>query len=188
MNRIERLEKLRATLEERRLLHTLGVERTAQALARRWGCDEEKAALAGLLHDCAKDILPELAMEKARELGFAFDAYECFEPKLMHAPLGAALARQEYGVCDDEVLSAIKFHTTGRKNMILLEKIVYMADFIEPGRVFYGVEELRELAWTDLDEALLFGLRQEICSVVERGGIVHPDSIQAMNWLVMSAK
>jgi predicted HD superfamily hydrolase involved in NAD metabolism len=188
MKREEILGKLRGTLEERRYAHTLGVEKTAALLARRWGYDEEKAALAGLLHDCAKGMSEEASIEKARKIGLFFDEYELFEPKLMHAPLGAALARLEYFVEDTEILSAIKFHTTGRKNMILLEKILYMADYIEPCRTFDGVEELRKLSCEDLDAALLAGLRREICFVAARGGIVHPDSIDAMNYLVMSAK
>ncbi|MCI8514840.1 MAG: nicotinate (nicotinamide) nucleotide adenylyltransferase [Lachnospiraceae bacterium] len=131
-------EEIRKDLEKRlnphRFAHTLGVARTAEELAAAYGADGEKAYLAGLLHDCAKDIPDKDQIHRAKMAGLTLSEQELLSPALIHAKLGAYYARERYGVRDEEILNAIRYHTTGRPAMTLLETILYIADYIEPGR------------------------------------------------------
>ena len=184
MEREKLLQSIEQRISKRRLTHTLGVEKTAIRLAERYGCDVEKTSIAALLHDVAKPYDKQAALEKAREMGVSFDVYERCEPSLMHGPLGAAIAEADYGVKDEEILSAIRYHTTGRKDMSLVEKIIYMADLIEPSREFEGLKQLRELCEKDLDQALTLALRREIVHVIECGFLLHPRSVEALDDLL----
>ena len=150
----EKMEyRLKKELDAARYAHTLGVEQTAREMARQFGEDEEKAALAGLLHDCAK-CLPLSQMVKAAK-DEKLDPVMKESKALMHAVAGMHLAQDVYDVHDPEVLGAIRWHTTGHANMTRLEKIVYLADMIEPNRKPYpGLKALRKLCMTDLDEAI----------------------------------
>jgi predicted HD superfamily hydrolase involved in NAD metabolism len=161
---------------------------TAEKLARKYGADPEKARLAGLLHDCAKNIPAGEAIEYCRENRvFLKDICE-FEPSLIHAYLGAHLARAEYGVEDDEIIAAIYYHTTGEDDMELLTRILYVADTIEPNRTQVGVEALRELAFKDLDAALMRCIDSTIRHIVNKGGILDCDTIAARNSLLIEKK
>ncbi len=163
------LTQLRKTLSKERYRHTLGVEKTAVELARRYGEDVEKARLAALLHDCARCLD---SGEMRRLVGNR--AGNTTLRALMHAPAGAALARQKYGVEDHAVLSAIRWHTTGHEGMTKLEKIVYLADFIEPNRPDYpGLAELRAEAFRDLDSAVRLAAENTMRYVRARG--LEPD-------------
>lgn len=176
----EKMEyKLKKALDEQRYIHTLGVEATAREMARRFGEDEEKAALAGLLHDCAK-CLPLSQMVKAAK-GEKLDSMMKESKALMHSVAGMHLAESVYGVTDPEVLGAIRWHTTGHANMTRLEKIVYLADMIEPSRKPYpGLDELRKLCMTDLDEAMHTALRMTLEHVREQEKPLHPDTLAAL--------
>ncbi|MBQ6857949.1 MAG: bis(5'-nucleosyl)-tetraphosphatase (symmetrical) YqeK [Clostridia bacterium] len=173
--------KLKKALDHQRFEHTLGVEATAKAMARMFGEDEEKAALAGLLHDCAK-CLPLSQMVKAAK-------HEDIDPvmkeskALMHAVAGRCLARDVYGVEDEAVLRAIRWHTTGHADMTGLEKIIYLADMIEPNRKpFPGLDMLRELCMKDLDEAMHAALLMSLEHVKEQGKTLHPDTLAALTY------
>lgn len=136
--------------------HTLGVEYTAAALAMRYGADMEKAQLAGLLHDCAKCLSNDELLEYCEKHHIPVTAPERKSPFLLHGKVGGYLAEKKYKINDSDVISAIVCHTTGKPNMNLLEKIVFIADYIEPGRKrAEGLNELRKLAFIDLDEALM---------------------------------
>ncbi len=154
------LRKLRHEMEKaqdaKRFEHTLGVEFTAAALAMRYGAPVRSAQAAGLLHDCAKCLTDQQRLSICKENGISISGLEQANPFLLHAKAGAYLAKEEYGVEDQDILNAIRNHTTGRPGMSLLEKIVFIADYIEPGRnQAPGLEEIRRLAFTDLDRALL---------------------------------
>ena len=174
-------ERAYTMLKPRRIPHVRGCEAEAVRLAERWGCDPEKAAEAAILHDCTKkvDLPGQLALCAA--YGLDADPVERESDKLLHAKTGAAFARSEYG-CDDDVTEAIRWHTTGRPDMTLLEKIVYIADYIEPNRDFDGVDRLRALAYEDLDRALLMGLEMSLEDIRARGNPVHEATLSALAW------
>lgn len=161
---IEKLQKkIKDKLPEKRYNHTVGVRYTAQSLAMRYGEDLERAAYAGILHDCAKYCSGEKMLEKCQKHGIAITEVENKNPQLLHAKLGVYYARHRYGVDDEEVLSAIRWHTTGKAAMTLLEKIVFLADYIEPNRkLIPGLRQIRELAFCDLDAAICKTLENTI--------------------------
>ena len=179
MKRDKMLYKLRKTLDAQRFEHTLGVEETARKMALMFGVSEEKASLAGLLHDCAKCMTLSQMVKAARHL--PLDPVMKESKALMHSVAGMCIAQTVYGVTDPEVLGAIRWHTTGRAGMTRLEKIIYLADMIEPHRKPYpGLEELREACLTDLDEALLMALRMSLDHVRQQGKTLHPDTMAAL--------
>lgn len=148
----KRLEKI---LSEKRFFHTKGVMYTAAALAMCHGADRKQALYAGLLHDCAKYLTGEEQIHQCRKYGLPVREIELQNPYLLHAKVGACFAQEKYGITDSEILSAITWHTTGKPEMSLLEKIVFTADYIEPARkTIEGLEEIRKLAFHDLDHAV----------------------------------
>ena len=148
-------KKLKKKLDPDRYEHSLSVSYTALALAMKYGCDLDQAELAGLLHDCARQYDNQTIYEKCLEKKISVTADEEKNKVLLHAKYGSYLAAKKYGVDDPEILSAITYHTTGKPNMSLLEKIIYIADYIEPRRnKADNLAYMRELAFTDLDRAL----------------------------------
>lgn len=174
---------LHTHLDAGRLQHCRNTAEAAVALAKRHGADEHKALVAGLLHDVAKGACRHGMLGVARQYHVDADEVEKANPELLHGKVGAAMAETDLGLCDDEILSAIRWHTTGRANMSLLEKIIYIADLIEPGRNFAGVGALRELAFLDIDEAMLAALRQVMDFVMCKGFMLHPSSVEAYQYI-----
>jgi predicted HD superfamily hydrolase involved in NAD metabolism len=187
MNRDEILKFLKANLKPKRLAHSLGVEKAACDLARRFGCDEGKAALAGLAHDCAKSLDAALLADYAAEAGFPIDELSLRSPQILHAPAGATLARRELGIENPEVLGAICWHAVPRENMTMLEKVVSVADLIEENRDYDGVEAVRRAACDDLDEAFRLSLARTIVHVASEGLPLHPDTVKVYNGLCVRA-
>ena len=183
----EAREKLRTCCSPDLFMHSVGVEETAYRLALNYGADTQKASLAGLMHDYAKSFSNERLYRIAVENNLA-DDLSLQEPSLLHAPVGAWLLKWELGIEDVEVLEAVKVHTTGAAGMSLLARIVYLADYIEPGRTHFGVIEIRELAFADLERALLGAVNLTIKRVLERGRLVHPGSISFRNSLILSLR
>lgn len=179
-------KRLRNLMIPERYAHAKRVGDVAERLALQYGADPKKARLAGIIHDCARDFLPSLLLQKAREFDILEDTVEGLVPVLLHAPVGAAIVEGEFGISDPEVLSAVRFHTTGKENMSVLDKIVFLADYIEPGRDFPGIEEVRQLAYSDLDKALLKALDASIVHIVQIGGFIHVLTIQCRNSLLRS--
>ena len=171
----------------KRHAHILGVEQEAVKLAKRWGADEINARRAGILHDCTKYWTKEEHLACCDRLGVELDSLERENEKLLHAKSGAAIARYVYGE-NEAVCSAILWHTTGKADMSLLEKIIYIADYMEPNRAFDGVEDLRRLAYTDLDKALVLGLSMSIEDLKARGALIHRDTQGALDWLIQHGK
>ena len=170
-----------AMLKPSRVAHVQGCEEEAVRLAQRWRADPDKAAEAAILHDCTKkEALPE-QLQLCEKYGIIPDGIERENGKLLHAPTGAAVAEREFGMSPD-VVSAIRWHTTGRQDMTLLEKIMYMADYIEPNRDFEGVDALRKLAYEDLDRALLLGFQMSLDEVRSRGEEPHRCTVEAEQW------
>ena len=180
------LEQLRPValsyLKHKRIPHVLGAEQEAIRLAEKYGADVEKARVAALLHDCTKKLLMEDQKALCTKYGIELDEMEQWALKLLHSKTGAAIARDVFGV-DDEIYSAIFYHTTGKADMSLLEKVIYLADYIEPTRDFPGVEELRQACYEDLDKGLLLGLEMSIEEMKSMGNPVHPATLKARDWL-----
>ncbi|MEE1314058.1 MAG: bis(5'-nucleosyl)-tetraphosphatase (symmetrical) YqeK [Lachnospiraceae bacterium] len=156
-------EHLKKALKPGRYEHTLGVEYTAACLAMRYGCNMEQADLAGLLHDCAKCISNKDKLSMCKEKGIKYTKIEKDNPELLHAKLGAVVANEIYGINDEEILSAIRCHTTGKPEMTLLEKIIFVADYIEPNRnKAPELEKIRQLAFENIDQCLIYILKQTL--------------------------
>ena len=167
---------------EKRVRHIRGTEEEAVRLARRWGADETMARRAGILHDCTKYLSGEEHIAICEQYGVPLDELERTAPKLLHSKSGACMARYVFGE-PDEVYEAIFWHTTAKADMTTLEKILYVADYMEPNRSFDGVERLRELAYSDLDKALLLGVETTVQEMKERDLPVHKNTLQAQAWL-----
>ena len=163
--------------------HTLGCERAARKLAERFGGDPEKAGVAALLHDITKHLSPQEQLNLCEKYGIIPCAVEKSEPKMLHGKTAAAIAREEYGM-PDEICDAIACHTTGRYGMTLLDKILYLADYIEDTRDFPGVEKARKLARHSMDRALLYCYDQTLTDLVERGKLIHSDTVAAYNDMI----
>ena len=171
--------QMKEELSEDRFEHTLGVMYTAESLAMRYGVDMTKAAVAGLLHDCAKCIPNSQKIRLCKKHNLEVTENEEKNPSLLHAKLGALLAQKAYGVNDPEILSAIRWHTTGKPDMTMLEMIVYMADYIEPNRdKAPNLREIRKLSFENLEEALYQVLESTLSYLSDR-----PDSVDPMTQL-----
>lgn len=171
-----------AMIRAKRIAHVRGTEEEAVCLAARWGANEEAAARAAILHDCTKYHSMESHLRLCEKYGIVLDKLERETEKLLHAKTGAAIARDWFGVSED-IYEAIYWHTTAKANMAPLEKIIYIADYIEPNRAFPEVEHLRALAYEDLDEAVRTGCELSIREMEARGRVVHPNTLQARAWL-----
>jgi len=173
----------RSRLSEKRYGHTMRVADTAGDLARVHSLDEGRTRLAALLHDAARESRPEEFLELADEWRLPVGEPERQSPKLLHGPVAAELARRQLGVDDEEVLEAIRAHTTGKPGMGPLALALYVADKIEPARDYPSVERLRTLARQDLHAAATEALRRAIAHNEERGKDVHPASLETLDWL-----
>ena len=169
-------------LNPNRVAHVLGCRDTAADLARHWGANVTDAARAGLLHDITKAIDGPLQLTLCNEYGTMLDDFSRRYPKTLHALTGSLVAERVFGE-NEAVVSAIRSHTTGKPNMNTLEKIIYVADYMEPCRNFPGVERLRELAYSDLDAALKCGLEMTLEHLANQGNEVSPESRDALAWL-----
>ncbi|MDY3225033.1 MAG: nicotinate (nicotinamide) nucleotide adenylyltransferase [Candidatus Faecousia sp.] len=180
---MEQLEQVVVSLlNPNRVKHVLGCRDTAVALAQRWGADVTDAARAGILHDITKAIDGPLQLTLCDAYGKLLDDFSKRYPRTLHALTGSMVAQRIFGE-NEAVVSAIEFHTTGKANMNLLEKIIYVADYMEPNRDFPGVERLRELAFSDIDAALKLGLEMTLEHLKEQGAEVSPASRDALAWL-----
>ncbi|WP_299032659.1 bis(5'-nucleosyl)-tetraphosphatase (symmetrical) YqeK [uncultured Anaerococcus sp.] len=183
MNKLEEMKtKLRNDIGEKRYKHSLRVAEKARELAGKFNVDSKKAYLAGLIHDCAK------YNEKAyiRELKIDLSKYPINSTKdpVLHSFLGAEVAKKVYNIYDEDILRAIKYHTTGRANMSDLEKIIFIADAIEPGRDFKGISKLRSISYRNLNEAMLALLDNNIIFLIGRKALINPLSFDARNYFI----
>jgi nicotinate-nucleotide adenylyltransferase len=184
VNNSELREQIKKIMPEKRYIHSLGVADTAVKLAGIYGVSPEKAEMAGLLHDIARDYDNVLMLQMCENYSIVPDDVEKAVPDLLHGKVGACIAEDRFRIKDSEILHAIKFHTTGCKKMSILDKIIFIADMIELGREFPGVERLRESALAELDRSVLEGLNSTIRFVLERGLSIHINSVEARNELL----
>ncbi|MBQ4288934.1 MAG: bis(5'-nucleosyl)-tetraphosphatase (symmetrical) YqeK [Clostridia bacterium] len=178
------ISELELVLKKSRVIHTLGVEEMAIRMAGIFGEDRDKASLAALFHDYAKYINDVDMLKLAEHYGIYVDDVYAEAPNLMHGPVGAKLIQEKFGINDSDVLNAITYHTVGRAGMSLLEKIIYVADMTEKNRDFPGVQELREKATENIDEAMILCLEQTIAYTLKRRKKIHINSIQTYNSII----
>lgn len=175
-------------ISEKRFNHVLGVVETAKMLANLYNEDIEKAKLASMLHDIAREYTRDEMERLCTYYGYEFEDSIIKEPALLHSKIGAILARDVYGINDSEILDAISYHTTGRKNMTMLEKIIFIADYIEPSRNFEGLENIRKLAFRDIDQAVFYALENIIKHLIDKKSFIHIDTLDARNDLLLKIK
>lgn len=183
ISREEIEKKLLIDIGEKRLQHSIRVAETAVILAQIYDVDEKKAYLSGLLHDCGKFKDKDDLLKYGNFFDIISEDIFIYNTQLIHAPLGARMAKDIYGIEDEEIINSIKYHTTGRENMSILEKIIFLADYIEPMRNFKGVEILRSLAKKDLNKAVINVIEQSIKLLIDRDKLIHIDSVRALNFL-----
>ncbi|MGF9963238.1 bis(5'-nucleosyl)-tetraphosphatase (symmetrical) YqeK [Bacillus rhizoplanae] len=183
MDRKRALEIVKQQMHEKRYIHTIGVMETAIELAKQYGVDEKKAEMAAIFHDYAK-CKPILEMEEIiKQENLPKDLLH-YNKELWHAPVGAYLVEKEVGITDADILQAITYHTSGHEQMTMLDKVIYVADYIEPGRKFPGVEEARKLAREDINQALLYALKHTIQFLMEKNQTIYPLTFQTYNAVI----
>ncbi len=184
MEREHALKIVKQQLTEQRYTHTIGVLETAIALAEKYGANPKKAELAAIFHDYAKFRPKEEMKQIIIEQSMSAELLD-YSSELWHAPVGAYLVEKEAGITDQEILAAIKYHTSGRVGMSLLEKVIYLADYIEPGRHFPGAEEVREIAKVSLNKALIKSIQNTILFLMKKDQPIFPDTFFTYNDLVL---
>ena len=173
MDRVDMIRKLKPKLNEKRYVHSVGVEYTAATLAFVHGADIQKARIAGLLHDCAKCIPTDEKLKKAKKYGLPINKSEKANPDLLHGKLGAYYAKEKFGIKDKDILSAITYHTTGHPDMCLLDKIIFVADYIEPNRkMIRDLTEIRREAYENLDKCILHILENTLEYLIYKDTII----------------
>lgn len=172
---------LRDKLGDYRLRHSFCVADSARMLAQRYGFDPDRAYTAGLLHDVMKDTDKKETLVFMGKAGVSLTEAELHNPKLWHAMAGEAFLRTELCITDEDILRAVRYHTTGRGGMTLLEKIIYIADYISADRVYDGVERMRTLAQNSLESAMMFGLTFTVSELCDKEQVIHPDSVDCYN-------
>ncbi|MBZ2387403.1 bis(5'-nucleosyl)-tetraphosphatase (symmetrical) YqeK [Anaerococcus murdochii] len=183
MNKMKDIQnKLINDIGEKRFKHSLRVAETAVKLADNYGLDPKKAYLAGLIHDCAK--YNEEAYIKKYNIDFSIYPVCSIKDPVLHSFLGAEVAKKVYNICDRDVLKAIEYHTTGRPDMSDLEKIIFIADAIEPARDFEGIDKIRKLAFENLNKAMLNLLDSNIIFLIGKKALINPLSFEARNYLI----
>jgi predicted HD superfamily hydrolase involved in NAD metabolism len=187
MEKDKALQIVKEQMPEKRYQHTLGVMETAIELAERFGSDVKKAEMAAIFHDYAKFRPKEEMKQIIIDQHMPEDLLQ-YNSELWHAPVGAYLVKKEVGITDQEILDAIKYHTSGRAGMTTLEKIIYLADYIEPGRSFPGVEEVRGLAKSDLNRAVLAAVKNTIEFLLNKNQPIYPDTFHTYNSLMLLVK
>lgn len=184
----EAYDYIKSCLNEKRFIHTLGVVSVAKKLAVLNGVSEEKAELAALCHDIAKYTHKDEMIKLMEEENVILKEDEKVTFELWHSIVGPIVAKKVLGIEDEEVLSAIRWHTTGRENMSKLEKIIYIADMIEPSRQFHGVDDIREATLKSLDTGVLLGLTHTIKFLLSKDSLVDINTIKARNYLIMTRR
>lgn len=179
------MKKLKSVLSEKRVIHSIGVANEAKKLAKKYGADEEKAYLSGLLHDIAKEMPADEKIKMCKRYRIKLDPLMKRQIDLSHSFLSAEISKNRFDISDVDMLNAMRYHTTGRKKMSLLEKIVYVADCIEPNRPKdNGIQEIRKYAYTNINKALEVALATTINFNLKNNREVHPYSTEALKYII----
>ncbi len=178
---IERLPKYET---QKRIEHSIRVKETALQLYKLWGGNKQVLVYAALLHDIARDLPIEKLIEIAEKNGYRIDKIEAENPIILHAPIGAIIAEKDFGITDKNILNCIEYHTTGRASITLNEAIIYLADFIEPGRDFEDAKKVRKIAFADLKEAVIQETILNVAYLMNARVPIHPKTIEMFNSLL----
>ncbi len=174
-------QAVRNKLKDKRFIHSVNVANQAEELAKRFGADPNKAKIAGILHDITKQDNSSEQLQTIINGGIILTNVEKCSPNLYHAISGSVYIRQNLGVNDEDIIHAVRYHTTGRAGMSLLEKIIYLADLTSADRDYPDVDRMRRIVRQDLDEGMRESLRFIIPDLIERKLLLHPDTIEAYN-------
>ncbi len=181
-------QKLQEVLSPARYIHTLGVAETAEKLAVTHGVDKQNAYLAGLLHDCARELSPEKLLLEAYRFGIAVDCIQKSYPKLLHGLVGKMRAKNTYDIDDPDILEAIEVHTMGKPGMGNLAKIIYVSDTIEPARSFSYIHVIRESAEINLDKAVYLTAQSSLIYLIRGHKVIHPLTLKTRNYYMQKGK
>lgn len=182
MNKESIISYIEKNFTEKRRVHTYAVRDTAMKLAEVYGADKEKAEIAALFHDMFRGTSEAVINMYVRQLGLP-ERY-LNNPNLAHGKIAAIIMKRDYGIEDEDIINAVDYHTTGRAGMSLLEKIIYLADAIEPNRNYPTVDELREMAYKGLDAAVIKSLENSISYIESKGLYLDPDTVLARDYLL----
>lgn len=192
MNLLDRTEEFKSLLQSRlkpeRYYHSLCVADCAVELAELYGVDKDKAFIAGLLHDITKNENRDIQLQRLEKSGIILNQLEKANHKLYHSMSGSIFIRTELGIDDEDIINAVRYHTTGRAGMSVLEKVIYIADYISAERDYPDVETMRALAKVSLEKASLFSLRYSLTDLSANERIIHPDSLAFYNELILSGE
>lgn len=177
---------IKSKMGDYRYTHCLNVSKEAKKLAKLYGADEEKAALAGILHDITKEMPKEEQLKIITDSGIILDNIQKNAPKLWHGISGSVYVKNNLNIDDEDILNAIRYHTTGRAGMSLLEKIIFVADFTSQERTYKGVSTMRKKSRKSLDEAMLYGFKFTFTDLSKREIAIHPDELDCYNEIVLS--
>lgn len=178
------IDLLKSRLSEYRFNHSMNVAKSAVDLAEKYGADKEKAYVAGILHDVMKEEELEIQRDYIEKNGEKMTPLELKSKSIYHQMSGSAYAKIELQIDDEDILNAIRYHTTGRKNMSLLEQVIYTADFISAERNYPDVDIMREKAMVSLDDAMLYSLKYTINNLTSKTSVIHPDTLECYNWII----
>ena len=177
---------IKSMMSENRYNHCVNVSKEAVKLAKRYGGDEEKAAIAGILHDITKEMPKEEQLQIMLDSGIILDDIQKNAPKLWHGISGSVYIKKHFGIEDEDILNAICYHTTGRAGMSLLEKIIFVADFTSEERTYKGVATMRKKSRKSLEDAMLYGLKFTFSDLSSRELAIHPDELACYNEIVLN--
>ena len=180
----EIIENLPKYETQKRIEHSIRVKETALQLYKLWGGNKQVLIYAALLHDIARDLPIKKLIEIAQKNGYRIDEIEAENPIILHAPVGAIIAKNDFGITNEDILNCIRYHTTGRANITLNEAIIYLADFIEPGRDFEDAEKVRKIAFTNLKEAVMQETVFNVIYLMNARMLIHPRTIEMFNSLL----
>lgn len=186
MNLDEYRNLIRSKMSEHRFIHSVNVSKEARKLAKIYGADAEKAAIAGILHDITKEMPVEEQLKIITDSGIILDNVQKNAPKLWHGISGSIYIKENLDINDADILNAIRYHTTGRAGMSLLEKIIFVADFTSQERTYKGVSTMRKKSRKTLDEAMLYGFKFTFSDLSKRELAIHPDELACYNEIVLS--
>ena len=177
---------IKERMGDKRYIHSVNVARAAKYLEEKYGADVEKAVIAGILHDVTKETPYDIQLKIMQENGIILDSVQQVSPKLWHAISGSVYVKTQLGITDAEILNAIRYHTSGRENMSLLEKVIFVADFIGEERDYKGVDVMRKKAESSLDEAMLYGVTFSITDLAARQCAIDQNTLALYNQLIIN--
>lgn len=176
---------IKSIMSKRRYEHSISVSFYAKELAKVYAADEAKAEIAGILHDITKEMPEQKQLEIIKKEGVVLSSLEDKTHKLWHSISGSIYIKNELGINDEDIINAVRYHTTARKNMSLLEKIIFIADFISDDREWENTKFLRALAFKNLDDAVIYGLKVTITALIDKDALIAEDTLNAYNDLMM---